>query len=213
MLVKSFPHNLNLAQPASGYHRSPGLHMSDIYGSLAKKLKPKTYDKRDKDGNPIPLDLSKMEMGLTFEELLEPALAESIFGGRPGEFFTGHEPECKQDSSCDCLLGIAYSPDHLFFTDTDVILGEFKLTWYSTKNAPFDEKFDVWLWQIKSYLYHLQLLECYLYGFFVNGDYKPPSPQLLSWHLTFKQHELDNNWAMLKSHARNTPDLIRRLTI
>jgi hypothetical protein len=209
--VTEFEHGLTLAAPAEGYVRSPGLHMSEIYGSLFKERDPEKFDKRDKDGNPLPFDLAKMEMGLRFEEMLEIALRKTLLGRRPGEYFTEHAADCvhrrrklKEGLVCPCGGGIAYSPDYLFLIDDEVILGEFKLTWYSSKGAPEIEKFDKWIVQIKSYLYHLELRIARLYVFFVNGKYPkggPPTPELRAWKLEFKQRELESNWAMMVRHA------------
>lgn len=214
MKVTEFEHGLTLAAPADGYVRSPGLHMSEIYGSLFKERDPERYDKKDKKGNPVPFDLAKMEMGLRFEEMLETALRKSLFGRRPGEYFTEHGDDCAQRRRqlpegvcCPCGGGIAYSPDYLFQLEDsdDPVLGEFKLTWYSSKGAPeIPEKFDKWMVQIKAYCYHLGLKTARLYVFFVNGKYPkggPPSPELRAWKLAFTDRELVSNWLMLVRHA------------
>lgn len=188
MKVTPFDHGLDLNKPTEGYIRSPGLHASDLYGSFYKKFDPKRYDKRDKDGNPTPMDYVKMSLGTSFEEMLERALAERLLGERPGEFVSDE--------------GIIYSPDYLFFEPTEIILGEFKCSWYSSKNAPFDPKFDKWMTQIKLYSYWLQLTKARLYVLFVNGDYKPPSPILLSWVIEFTPRELTDEYNMIMRHAK-----------
>ncbi len=191
MRITPFEHGLNLAQPSEGYVRTPGLHMSDIYGSLYKSIDPKRYDKKGKDGKAQPFDLTKMELGTSFEELLEPVIAARILGQRPGEFVTIEPP------------GIIYSPDYLFFDlADDTVLGEFKLTWYSSRNAPYDPKFDKWFTQMKSYLYHLEMERARLFVLFVNGNYKPPSPELLAWDIRFTQRELKDNWNTMERHAK-----------
>lgn len=165
--------------------------MSDLYNSLYKELDPKRYDKRDADGKEIPFDLVRMEVGTTFEELLEVALARSLFGDRPGEFRTTPDD-------------VIFTPDYLFFNG-ETILGEFKCTWYSSRNAPFEKKFDKWICQIKAYCFHLKISKAWLYVLFVNGDYsyKPPhgGPCLLKWELEFTRAELEREWAMLRRHA------------
>lgn len=186
MRVRPIEHNLVLAKPADGYERTPGLHMSDLYSELFRQLEPKRFDRRDKDGNPEPMDLCKLELGLTFEEILEAALIESIGvgnGERPGEFTT---PE-----------GVIYSPDFLFFEDDGMVLGEFKCTWMSAKGAPTDPKFEKWFVQMRAYCYHLQTTKARLFVFFVNGNYSPPSPKLLAWDISFTQRELEDNWNTL----------------
>jgi hypothetical protein len=188
MRVVQFDHGLELAKPTEGYVRSPGLHASDLYGAFYKKADPKRYDKRDIAGNATPFDLLKMEVGTTFEELLEEALAARLLGQRPGEFTS---PE-----------GVIFSPDYLFYEPEEVVLGEFKLTWYSSRNAPFDEKFSKWITQVKLYCHWLDLRQCRLYALFVNADYKPPTPELLAWKITFTPRELADEWAMIERFAK-----------
>jgi len=155
--------------------------MSDLYGELYKQLEPKRFDKRDKDGNPEPFDLTRMELGTSFEEVLEPVLAERLLGTRPGEFTTDE--------------GVIYSPDYLFIDDDgEWVLGEFKLTWMSSRGAPHDAKFNKWTCQMMAYCYHLNINTARLFAFFVNGDYAPPSPKLLAWEFKFTKKELVTNW-------------------
>jgi len=155
--------------------------MSDLYGELYKQLEPKRFDKRDKDGNPEPFDLTRMELGTSFEEVLEPVLAERLLGTRPGEFTTDE--------------GVIYSPDYLFIDDDgEWVLGEFKLTWMSSRGAPHDTKFSKWHCQMMAYCYHLNINTARLFAFFVNGDYAPPSPKLLAWEFKFTKKELVTNW-------------------
>ena len=188
MRVVEIAHGLTLAKPTEGYIRSPGLHASDLYGSFYRSLDPARYDKRDSAGEPTPPDETKMELGTSFEEVLEIALAERLLGERPGEFTS---PE-----------GVIYSPDYLFNDPDGLVLGELKLTWYSDRDAPHGEKFAKWLTQIRLYLYWLELQRCRLYVLFVNGDYKPPTPRLRCWELTFTPRELADEHQMIMRHAR-----------
>ncbi len=213
MKVTEFDHGLILSAHTAGYVRSTGLHMSDIYNSLYKGIDPKRYDKHDADRNEIPFDLNRMGVGTAFEEALKPALLAQLFSDRPGEFFTQHAESCSlygipvKDGLilCACGAGIAYSPDQLLWDDEGLILGEFKLTWYSSKNAPFEEKFDKWRCQMMAYCYHLQTLRSVLYPFWVNGAYPrggPPAPVFeKGYRMVFEQRELDRNWRILLKHG------------
>lgn len=183
MQIKPIKHDLILASPTEGYVRSPGLHMSAIYGPYYAK-----YDKRFKDKGDGP-DKVKMELGTSFEEVLEPVLAARLLGERPGEFTT-------------LLHNIIYSPDYLFYEEDGTVLGEFKLTWYSSKGAPRGKKFAKWISQIKLYAYHLGLTKARLYVLFVNHDYKPPAPKLLAWELTFTEEELAEEWEIMLRFAK-----------
>lgn len=186
--ITEFPHNLTLGAPTEGYVRTPGLHASDLYNAFFKDYDPKRYDKKDKEGNPVPMDMAKIELGTTFEELLEPALATRLLGDRPGEFVS---PE-----------GVIFSPDYLFDLGGEIILGEFKCTYYSTRGAPTDPKFAKWLCQVKLYCHWLKLRKVRLYVMFLCGDYKPPSPVLKAWELVFTKQELQDEFDMVARHAR-----------
>ena len=210
MRIDSIDHGLILAAPTEGYERTAGLHMSDLYGSLYKKLNPKRYDKRDKDGNPLPFDLVRMEVGSAFEEVLEPVIRKRIIDAeRPGEFATQHTSDCVYqrvvvrpgDAVCPCGAGVIYSPDHFLFNGV-FRLGEFKLTWMSISKGIRDKRFDKWFCQMKVYCKHLKTRYARLIALFVNGDYTDHSPLLLAWDIEFNQKELDEEWNTLLRHGR-----------
>jgi hypothetical protein len=213
LLLQPIDHGLTLGKPTEGYVRTPGLHMSDIYGSLYKVLNPKRYDKRDADGKPLPFNELHMEVGSGFEEALEPMLrARLIDAARPGEFATQHAADCVYaqvkvqvgDPSCPCGAGVIYSPDHFLF-DGVFRLGEFKLTWMSIAKGLRDPRFDKWFCQMKAYCYHLQTRYARLYVLFVNGDWSfklATGPMLLAWDIEFTTKELREEWNLLLRHAR-----------
>jgi hypothetical protein len=203
--VTPVAHDLELGAPTEGYERSPGLHMSDIYSSLYREIDPDRYDKKDADGNPEPMDMLKIEMGTTFEEIFEPALQRRLL--RDGKrAVRPPEHTVKVDGTT-----IFYSPDQFIFEkDKSLRLGEFKLTWYSNCGIT-DPKFDKWFTQMKAYAYHLDTPHARLYTLFVNGTYKvkgmkgkdaAPKPQLMAWDIEFTPRELKDNWNMLVRHAR-----------
>ena len=211
MRVKEIAHGLVLAAPTLGYVRSPGIHASDLYGAFYKAFDPQRYDKRDKQGEPIPMDLAKLELGTSFEEVLEPALAQRLLGSRPGEFTATHSQDCTRNTQpyapsnvcVECGAGVLFSPDYLFDDPNgDLVLGEFKLTWYSSKGAPFEPKFAKYFTQIKLYLYWLGLVKARLYILFANSDYKPPTPSLRCWELSFTRRELVDEHNVIMRHAR-----------
>lgn len=211
MKVREFEHGLVLAQNAPDFVRSPGLHMSDIYNSLYKKLQPSRYDKRDEDGNPEELNRAKLEAGMGLELRLEPLIEAKYGGSRPGELFTQHTTACPHRRIrlplgvlCHCGAGVAYSPDWLF-DRTELALGEFKFSWYSCRDFPRDPKFDKWICQCKAYLKHLKMTTVWVVPYWVNGKYPkggPPSPEFEKiYELIFTQTELDDNWMTLLRHA------------
>lgn len=199
------------------------MHASDLYGRYYKDHDPKRYDQRDADGTALAMDMLKIEFGLSFEQELEEWLlrmmdavrvrmAGRLLGERPGEFEAPHADDCSlltdgvaygPDQPCpECAAGTLFSPDYLFDTDVALILGEFKLSWYSMKDAPFDKKFDKWITQIKLYCYWLGITKARLYVFFVNADYKPPKPALRCWDISFTRRELVDEHSAVVRHAR-----------
>lgn len=210
MIIQPIEHGLILAAPTEGYVRTPGLHMSDIYNSLYKGLDPKRFDKRDADGNPLPFDDLRMEVGSAFEEALEPVLrARVIEASRPGEFATQHARDCVHvrtkvevgDPVCSCGAGVIYSPDHFLFNGV-FRLGEFKLTWMSIRKGLHDKRFDKWFCQMKVYCHHLGTQHARLYVLFINGDYTNYSPMLLAWDIEFTVKETTEEWNTLLRHGR-----------
>lgn len=210
MKLEPIEHGLTLAAPTEGYVRTPGLHMSEIYNDLYKGLNPKRYDKRDEHGNPLPFDDLRMEVGTSFEEVLEPAIRQRIFGAeRPGEYVTQHASDCVHqrttvypgDPPCRCGAGVIFTPDHFLFNGVFRV-GEFKVTWMSIRKGLTDKRFDKWFCQIKVYCYHLGTTHARLYVLFMNGDYTNYSPVLLAWDIEFSQKELREEWAMLRRHAQ-----------
>ena len=228
MIVTPVNHGLQSLIGVSTGYRSPGLHASTIYGSLAQHLYPKRYGQ---PGGSKSFDMLRMEMGLTFEQALEEAFRGSITAKlqaeRPPEQMTTKAP-----------AGVAYSPDLLIFRDTHTALGEIKLSWMSCKDCPIteeqavdtqvidtrdprgdkllklkptwdgvspasfpSEKFDKWFWQMKFYCYHLGLTHAELYACFVNAD-NTARPVLLAWAFEFTERELQDNNAMMINHAR-----------
>lgn len=193
MIITPRPnHGLDEVIGKSTGERSPGLHMSQIYGDIFSDLEPKRFVR---GSIPNPLHL---ELGLAFEEMLEVRLLERWgphLGERPPEQMT--------------VEGIAYSPDLLIFDDAKgLILGEIKLSRLSSRDVPrevsnnFPPKFDRYFMQMKAYAYHLGTRHARLFVFFVNGSYAPPMPEFLVWDLTFSEIELRENWQMMLNHAR-----------
>lgn len=221
MRITEIPHGLTLAAPTDGYVRTPGLHASDLYGRYYQDHDPRRYNKRDAHGDPQPVDLAKMELGVAFEEVLEPALDWSmqiqrrlgarLWGERPGEFVAPHDPTCPRHADTavggvicpTCAAGTLFSPDYLFDDGGDLVLGEFKLTWMSPKGAPTDPKFAKWWTQMKLYCHWLHLRRARLYVYFVIPDYATPAPPVpRAWEAVFTAQELQDEFHAIVRHAR-----------
>lgn len=199
MKIRKIEHGLDLAANVEGFTRSTGLHMSDLYGDYYRALHPEKYDKKNDQGE-RSYDLAKMELGMVFEEILEPLLAQRLFGSRPKE--QKIRLNAKGEIDPKGKITLFFSPDHVFFIDGETVLGEFKCTWYSSKGAPrIPKKFNVWFTQIKLYLHALGLTTARLYVFFVNDNYKPPTPKLLAWEVTFTEEECAEEWDIIMRHA------------
>lgn len=208
MIVR--PHNLGVTLGVSGGTRAPGVHMSDLYNDLYEQLEPKRYDKSQ------PMNMLRIEAGLSLEAVMEEGLARrlDVHGGeRVGEMQTGVEWQ-----------SIAYNPD-LLITDPDGSLrgGEIKCTWMSAREWPispsmeretgipsnwdgassieFPPKAGKYFTQMKVYGFHIPTPLWRLIVFFVNGNYRPPSPALLSWDLEFTPQEMAEEWKMCWNHG------------
>ena len=177
---------------------------------------PDLYDRRDKKTKlPLPIPEDRVGFGTRFEEALEPQLAAKYQGYRPGEFAVQHAADCVHsrtkvrvgDLVCPCGAGIIYSPDYLFMVPKrDTILGEFKLTWYSSREFPDHRKFQKWLTQIKFYLHNLKLTTTWVFPFWVNGGtdhrYQEVQPEFKrAYELQFSAGECEQTHQRLIKHA------------
>lgn len=155
--------------------RSPGLHLSSVIKDLNRTLG------RSKDGCEWEKQTT-WTVGLLWEEVLSAALADAL-APRCGELLVD---------------GIIMTPDG--FDPELWRLAEYKLTWTSSRKDIVD-RWD-WLTQIKAYCRALDTFECMLHVLHVMGDYRGSGPQYRNYLLTFKQHELEENWIMIRNHAR-----------
>ena len=203
MIATPIPHNLELM--VSHGHRSPGLHVSDIYNALYKKLDRQRYG----DG---PMNQVMVELGLAWEAALEKALIE-----RPT--FEGEVIERPAERQTE--EGIYYSPDLFIYPSevwediSDVRLGEIKLKWMSSADAPrevcasFPSKYDKDFTQMKAYCHNIGTTHARYYVFYVNGgkrkdmEYRFGPHEPYVWDIEFEQAELDEEWAMLMNFAKS----------
>ena len=185
MIITSHLHGLDETISHSTGNRSPGLHISDIYTSLARALDPKRYAEE------MGPNTVKMAMGLAWETHLEKVLERAqIPAPRPPEQLT--------------LEGIAFNPDLLLTEDPSRMrVGEIKLTYMSESDSLIDSKFAKWLWQAMAYCYHLEVPRARFYVLFVRGNYKDPNPTFRAYDIEFTGRELQENWQMLLNYARH----------
>lgn len=200
MIVTPVDPGIKLAQPAEGYVRGEGLHMSTLIHALYEDLEPKRY----RTGKPMN-DLH-LTAGLALEEFFEQAIREKLTpgSGRPGEGEYNHHGTT-----------ILFSPDLLLFNGS-VKVGEIKCTWLSMKGVPrepgngFPPKFAKYITQIACYCYMLETAHAQLVTFAVNGNYKflrkkkdklPDGPELLAWDIVFSARELHEEWSTVINNA------------
>lgn len=181
--------------------RAPGLHLSDVYNALFKKLEPNRYT-----GG--PLQPARLELGLALESMIEEGIKRRLKAERPGEF----ETEMRG-------VPLFFNPDLLIYNGV-MRVGEIKYTSMSSKGSPedeggvFDPKFDKYFVQLMGYCYALHTQHGRLYAMFANGDYSRPFvPQFRVWDVDFSQNELEENWEMLANFAEEegmlSPDWVR----
>jgi hypothetical protein len=185
---------------AAGPPRSPGLHVSDIYGDMMRTL----YNEPDYNDN----DLWAYG-GFVWEELL--SIAWKVWCLKSPQISSTPKTLYRPDEIY--YDGIYLSPDGLEISPLYIYLNEYKFTWAGAKTPPC----KVWKWmvQIQAYLKAIQevkgckdLLTCRMRIFYVNGYYRPQKhgdhpfkPVYRCCLITFTQEEIDANWDMLKQHA------------
>jgi hypothetical protein len=181
MKVTLTDHKLNLL-PAS--NRSTGVHMSDLYNGVYKKLEPTRFH----DSEP---DQTVLAVGLAWENYFEERLRENgIAVYRPPEQFTKE--------------GVAFNPDGII--DGPPRRGvEYKTTRMKDPGPAVDqEKFSKWLTQVKAYGYHLEIPTWTIYALFLNGDYKVRRlPIVQAYDVTFTKAELKACWDTLYGFGRS----------
>lgn len=172
----------------SGVDRTTGLHLSDILDYIEECMGVKYGNDWDRS--------QTMDAGFIWERHLERTYAESM-ADRIGEV------------ECDGILmspdGVQLDPgvigpnDKILCPATDLpILEEYKWTWKSSKNKPWD--IFRWMLQIKAYLYALRMTIVIMRIAYVMGDYKGSGPQYRVCRMEFRQRELQSAWDMILRH-------------
>lgn len=160
--------------------RTPGLHLSDVLDHIQLHLGTKPESDWDLNTAAVPGFLA--ERMLTDQLLKVRVDAGKLI--RPGEITKD---------------GIIMTPDG-FNLDT-WSLEEWKCTWRSM-NKDIREFHRYW-WQIKSYCYALGTREGYLRVLYLNGAYGANlSPEWKWWSYKFTEQELQENWEMVRNHAK-----------
>ena len=167
--------------------RSEGLHLSAIIRDLMVKSGLKT----PKSSWNMPVTQSvgfiwEETLFLSWEERLSHAFA-SLLGKSMGWYSTGEL----------FLEGITMTPDG--YDPDNGVLQEAKCTWKKVTNQPIDN--FSWMTQTKAYCKALRIDRVMFHVLYLNGDYKQSGPIYHPWLITFKPHEIEENWNMLTNHA------------
>lgn len=166
--------------------RSEGLHLTTIIRDLIDKSGLKT----PKSSWNMPTTQSvgfiwEETLFLSWEERLSHAFA-SLLGKAMGWYSTGELN----------LEGIVMTPDG--YDPNNNVLQEAKCTWKGVKNQPTDN--FSWMTQTKAYCKALRVNQVMFHVLYLNGDYKASGPIYCPWLITFKPHEIEENWQMLMNH-------------
>jgi hypothetical protein len=192
----------------SGVKRKEGLHLTQVTGDLYLEL-----NKKEPDSSTPASDCAdpnvRMSMGFAWEYILSRAI-EKVF---PNERIVSldelyGEPHIIYD-------GVMMSPDRIDIGDPsgELVVEEWKCTWKSARGP--DEDFDVWAWtwlmQVKAYCLALHTTRCRFRILFINGDYSrgkgqrgrcSHGPCVRTFELKFTEEELQENWQMIRSRAK-----------
>lgn len=166
--------------------RSDTLHLSTIYKDMEETM----FQNRVRKGEVTEDELAWYGAGgFLWEHVYGMAHREALEREdlvRPGEMY---------------LDGITGSPDLVDLINWRLI--ELKFRWMSAwKFDQLEKYFWLELVQVKGYCKMAGMNEAELWVFFVNGDYRPPRPNVRGNLLTFSDQEIDESWGVILQHAR-----------
>jgi len=173
--------------------RSAGIHATEIIARVGTKLRVYPFDKFPYNPAEEFKGNLKTDIGLVFEDGIKRYLIPK-FNARYGFELESAEEQHVIVEGRDFF----YTPD-LICHKTQTIL-DVKLTWRSLKN-PTHQNWS-YLTQLKTYLKlwgynNGGFITCY-----INGNYKPPTPQLKFYQLKFSDAELEHNWVAIVNEIK-----------
>lgn len=176
--------------------RTPGLHVSQVYGDLDRALNIKRYKNAI---TPEQLD-AFASIGFLWERILEDTLGSITISGDPSRYFRPGEVE---------MDGLLATPDYAdldFRGDGTNQLGleEWKVSWSSVRKlADYEGNFWRWLVQMKWYCRALGTVHARQRILFIVGDWRESiAPVCKVLEFEFSEQELEENWAMITGHAK-----------
>ena len=180
------------SQHATTKARASGLHLSQITNDIAATVYPKDfwYLVRDHDAAPPEFDArtrATFEAGHVIEELIARIMAARAGWAKPDPV------------RCE---GVWCSPDG--WQQSTRTIDEMKATWKSSRDFLQTTKFQLYLWQVQAYMFALGATRARLHVMHMNGDYRPPRPEPpKTYILRPSREEIDSNWRMIKTHAKD----------
>ena len=139
-----------------------------------------------------------MDVGFMWEHALELAYADRMadrIGEVEYEGIVGSPDGFGWDKDIHNITG-----DRVWQGTGDLVLEEYKATWKSCNKPPTDNW--AYMTQIKSYLKMMNLTVCIMHIVYLMGNYRGSGPQYRICRIEFEQHEIDENWRVIKDHAR-----------
>lgn len=152
------------------------------------------------------------EMGFIWEELLHTGQFRKRMQRRREAQV--EDPAALELNIALKLDGVSGHPDCLNYNLDPPILEEYKWTtrgmgrWDMAKTRQKD--FYYWFTQIKGYLKMADMRVCDLYVCWAIGEWKGGGPEPIRYRLQWTQEEINDNWAMLLTHAVEMGWLKRR---
>ena len=181
-LLRSLASRSHLSDAKRAQESGAQHHVSGLLRSIQQTLHlDKSYDDDDFD----PVKLLRYEIGFAWEDIL----GEYVFAsaGKPESLIPIGTLE--QD-------GILLTPDD-FDADTWEV-NEYKATWSSSRKPIADRWY--WLSQMKCYSHVLGSDSAVLKCLFLNGNWRPPVPDIQIYRLHWEEGECAQAWAMLLRH-------------
>lgn len=163
-------------QPKSARARSSGIHLSGIIDATLVASGLATKQEIYEDEMPL-----RMCIGMAWENWVVGLYPDMVW--QPGEW--GKD-------------GVFGTPDGISTCEEngeDVsMLDEFKATYYSLNKWKSILDAKRYMWQLCANCYALSTTFARLHVLWINGNYKPPSPQYWTYLIQFTEKELEQFW-------------------
>lgn len=181
------------AQQATTGARDSGLHLSQITNDIALTVYPKdfAYLSRPTVDDEAAFDertRAMFEVANVIEDMIALTLTTRLGWTKP-------KARCSVE-------GIWCSPDG--FNDKTCTIDEMKATWKSSKDFLQTTKWQLYLWQVLSYMHVFGATRARIHVLHMNGDWRPPRPEPPKTYIVRPTAaEIRDNWKMITQHAKD----------